>query len=358
MLEGINPRFIEIGLVKIGKLGPERMSKNNVKYNPPVKLDHFIITSRKRGDDGNFIENKSIMDRLKNGAPGNGVGLNKKGDIVKLPISLLYNNPDMNFVTKYSAFQGKKSVCSSNDGKIGYRLVKEGIEQVQCRCDWLNPAIKTRHPDTGKTVQCKPNGRLSMIIRGMKQIGGAFTFRTTSYNTISSIMGSMLYIADRTNGLLAGLDLQLVVYKQTVYDHEGKPNDANIVSIIFPGDMNDLRNQAMIEYKNATGYLEYRKKVEENGIKTDIMSKDEEDSYMAEEFYPESEFDEDDSHSEDMDHELPPEQNKSKDDPITYLKAVYDVMPDEVEKVCKDLGLDFSKITVEDAVKILDEMQG
>ena len=51
-----NLRLAPIGKIKIGRKGEERTSGGGGKYRLPEKLDHFLITTRARGADDNFME--------------------------------------------------------------------------------------------------------------------------------------------------------------------------------------------------------------------------------------------------------------------------------------------------------------
>ena len=45
MIKGLTPRFAEVGKIKIGGKGKQTTSANGKKFNPPVRFDHFVVTT-------------------------------------------------------------------------------------------------------------------------------------------------------------------------------------------------------------------------------------------------------------------------------------------------------------------------
>jgi len=349
MLAGITPRFIEIGLIKIGELGEERVSRSGNAWRVPKKLDHFIITSKERGPDGNFVKRDDIMGALRSGAPANGARVNKDGNLVGIPIQLLYNTPSLNLFARYAAFDKKRCVCSSGDGITGKRVLKNGkTEDVGCMCEWLTV------PGDDGTRRCKPNGKLSVVIRGIRQVGGCFTLRTTSWNTISSIYGSLVYIESITSGVLSGINFQLVVFPQSVVSPDGKQQTAQIVSIVYPGTVDELRKSALVEFENSAAYIAHKRRFEAKIMESDMAAiefRSADDDAIAEEFYPESEssVSPDDSVSN---------ANVGKSQSQIHASAIRTAMPEEYGATCASLGIDPSSEPSEaDAVKLLSAME-
>src|SRR3954464_7329989 len=106
-IKNLFPQLPERGKIKIGKKGPVRQSGGGRDFQPPVKLDHFIVTSLTRGEDGNFLPDKAIMDKL---GP----------KPTEIPIRLIYDDPTLNFPTRYACYIGRALWCSG-DGEVAVR---------------------------------------------------------------------------------------------------------------------------------------------------------------------------------------------------------------------------------------------
>jgi len=65
MIKNLTPGLPEVGKIKIGYKGEEMTSKGGKRFQPPKKLDHFLITGLERGADGNFLRNEEYFDILR-----------------------------------------------------------------------------------------------------------------------------------------------------------------------------------------------------------------------------------------------------------------------------------------------------
>jgi len=105
------------------------------------------------------------------------------------------------------------------------------------------------NPDTCtvfKAKKCKPNGILSVILKDAPQLGGVYKFRTTSFNSIRSILSSMFFIQSLTGGILANIPLKMTISPMSV-NPVGSPTAQTIfvVNLIYPGNVDDLRKQTL-----------------------------------------------------------------------------------------------------------------
>lgn len=169
MIKGLVPSLPERGKIKIGMKGATIRSRRGVDFQPPQKLDHFVVTTLERGKDGNFLPDAALMERL--------------GDKpTEIPVRLLYDDPTLNFPTRLACFVGRTLWCAG-DGETATRLTElpaqvEGdrVElkphQVSCPCHRQDPAY------TGRD-KCKMNGALNVLIDGAGGLGGVWKFRTT-----------------------------------------------------------------------------------------------------------------------------------------------------------------------------------
>lgn len=222
MIQNLLPGLPERGKIKIGVKGREVTSKRGNAFQPPQKLDHFVVTTLERGPDGNFVRDEAIHAKL--------------GDKpTRIPILLLYNDIELNFQSRYACFQGRKVWCSG-DGDKAHRLNRDGkgTGLVDCTCE----RIEWDYPGQDK---CKFNGTLSMMIQGAGGLGGVWKFRTTSVNSVRNLTGSMQLIKAASGGLLAGLPLDLVLTPKAAILPDGKQSTVYVVSVEFAGTVDELR---------------------------------------------------------------------------------------------------------------------
>lgn len=224
MIKGMQPALKEIGKIKIGRKGEK---KTGTGYRLPEKFDHFEITTVLRDQNGNLIPD-TIMKQL---------GESPK----ELSVMLLYNDPTLNFTTRYNEYKGGKCMCQG-DG-VDARTI-EG-EKIEC------------NPDTCPKFQqkkCKPNGILSVILTDSPRLGGVYKFRTTSYNSIRSILSSLFFIRSLTGGVLAMIPLKLTVTPQTVQPRDSQTAQTiYVVNIEFAGTAQQLLEKTVEVSKFQTG---------------------------------------------------------------------------------------------------------
>lgn len=223
-IKGLSPALPERGKIKIGERGEVRKAKNGNDYQLPMKLDHFKITTLEVGKDGNFnvdeVAHKTLGEKP-----------------TEIPVTLIYDDPDLNFPSRYASYDGRKLYCSG-DGENAQRLNDDGKghKTVACTCPLQDPAY------TGAR-KCKMNGSLSVLINGVSGVGGVYKFRTTSYNTIVGILSTMSFLRTLTGGPLAGIPLKLVVRPKQATAPDGKQQTIYVVGLEYAGDMSDLQKK-------------------------------------------------------------------------------------------------------------------
>jgi hypothetical protein len=172
-----------------------------------------------RGADGNFLRDEAIHAVL--------------GDKpTEIPIRLLYDDPAINFPSRYACFVGRSLFCAG-DGETAVRQINGMGATVECTCERADLAY-------GGTDKCKMNGALSVMIDGVGGLGGVWKFRTTSYNSILGIMSSLSFLRSVTGGPLAGLPLKLVIREKQGVTPKGEPVTIFVVAVEFAGDLSEL----------------------------------------------------------------------------------------------------------------------
>ncbi len=184
-IKGLTPRLAECGKIKIGGKGDEKTSKYGKKMRLPEKYDHFVVTTMMKNEKDDFVQDPTIMGIL--------------GDKpTVIPVRLPYDDPSLNFPTSYACYESAACKCRG-DGEVA--VTAEG-ETVEC-----NPETCPNYA----AKKCKVTGVLSVMLDDAPRVGGVYKLRTTSWNTINNLTASMEFIRGLTNGILAGLPLDLTL---------------------------------------------------------------------------------------------------------------------------------------------------
>lgn len=276
MIKNLTPSLPEVGKIKIGFKGAEITSKQGKKFQPPNKLDHFIITGLERGPDGNFLINKEIHSK---------VGEKPK----ELDVRLLYDDPNLNFLTRYACYSGTKLWCTG-DGEAASRLTGENgnRQTVKCPCEHLDSDYKSG-------PKCKPSGVLSVMLDESPIVGGVWKLRTTSFNSVTNILSSMAMISRITGGVLAGIPLKLTFGKKTTkVPGTEQQTTIPIIGLVYKGSVRELAESGQ---KTALEFAGYRKRIEyiediarkqlDKEMGLGIYTEAETDEDIVAEFYPE-----------------------------------------------------------------------
>lgn len=248
-IKNLVPQLAERGKIKIGGLGDERKKQGKDEtYRLPVKYDYFLITTVQRDTAGRLLPDTALMDRLKQ-AQGSAQKL------VEIPVRLLYDDIDLNFLTRYSCYVGNRCWCTG-DGEKAERLnEKNKYEPVTCcPCERSGPL----YPNKDK---CKIMGTFQVLIEGVDRIGGVWKFRSTSWNTVTGILSSLALIKTITGGPLAGIPLWMVLSPKTVtIPGSGQSMVVYVVSLEYRGPETQL---VELGYEIARKRLEHRVKMEQ-----------------------------------------------------------------------------------------------
>ena len=244
MIKNFIPRLAERGRIKIGEKGELKTSQGGKQFSQPKKLDHMVVTTMQRDAAGRLLPDTELMGRLHPGG----------GKITEIPVRLLYDDPDLNFFTRYAYYQGSRCWCSG-DGETAQRLTGENgkYAPVPCPCEKQDPMYQGPH-------KCKTLGTLQVLIEGVNRVGGVWSFRTTSWNSVNAILSSMALIKTISGGPLAGIPLVMVLSPKTVtIPMTGQSMVVFIVSLEYRGTESEL---ADLGYEIARRRIENRVKME------------------------------------------------------------------------------------------------
>jgi hypothetical protein len=267
MIKNLPPHLNEYGCIKIGVKGAHTTSASGKEFRLPQKLDHFLLTTTEKNEAGDYIVDTALMDRIKES--GTGI-VNDNGNLVGIPVRLLYDDIESNFPTRYACYAGNKLSCYG-DGEVSNKRIDDYKKDHPCPCNRLDP-------DYDGDQKCKANGRLTCMIDEAGFFGQAHVFRTTSINSVKGIWGGMELIKVATKGRLAGIPLML-----TLSAKHTSNGAVYVVSICFNGTMEALRDSV---HELAVKEKVYLLETHNQHLITEPGSEDEQD--FIEEFYPDT----------------------------------------------------------------------
>ena len=276
LLKNFIPGLPERGKIKIGEKGQWKTSQGGKQFQAPMKLDHFRITTMERETEqagGNFCSDLAMHKKFGERP-------------VAIPVILMFDDIALNFQCRMTCYKGKTRWCSG-DGDAAFRLkdmAKPEYTTVDCPCE--RSAFDYKGPE-----KCKTTGKLSVIIEGAEVVGGVWTFRTTSWNSVQSIYSSLILIKRITGGPLAGIPLMMTLSPKTATTPEGASTKVYIVSIEYRGTPQALRGEGLkvlsegVEHRARLELMEHQ--IEEMIQKDMALGGDaESDAEFTEEFYP------------------------------------------------------------------------
>lgn len=214
MLKGLALTPPVIGRIAIGRV----VEKSGRRL--PEKDDEFTLTSQVQNKEGWVLHPLDAQLRKESGAKLRGI-----------PVRLLFDDPDLSLRANYTMFDRAtgRPLCVG-DGESCKRVTLSGMQSLPCP----SPAVCALAQDGN----CKPYGRLHVRIdaegdepadadagrgagtgAGGDELG-SFVFRTTGFNSIRTLSARLRYLFAVSGGLLAGLPLELRLRgKSTTLSH-------------------------------------------------------------------------------------------------------------------------------------------
>jgi len=220
--ELLAPRLPVLGAIKIGLLGDKRTSGGGSEFQLPKKLDCFRIVTRTRGEDGNFLLDEAVHREI--------------GDRpMELDVRLPFDTRAQNLYAQMLQYSGRTRVrqCDGRECLDPRTAVNSICERAQ-----------------GKRCQCKPYARLSVILEAAPTFGGVYVYRTTSWESTSS-MQTVLEMLSKELGSLRGLPMKMVLTPAEVRFSDGsggeKTSTAYKVALVLRASFDEART-AMLDF--------------------------------------------------------------------------------------------------------------
>ena len=268
--KGLGGYLMPVGNIKIGQKGEERTSgtgDKKKKWRLPVKLGHFIVTTTERGDDGNFLLDEAVMEKIGNAKP------------MFIRVRFPFDDPRLIFQTSYQMYDGKKLKCEGN-GEKAERKDKDGkITEGTCAGNECQFMIDKK---------CKPSGRLACHLPDSPHYGGIYMFRTHGWNSVGGIIKALDDYHGQTGKILQGLPFRLVFTKKATEEFGNVP----VVVLVMDGiELTAMRALARAEHKDRLEFGIDIKQIEHKAVESGVLEDRDNPEDVAEEFYAEIEDD-------------------------------------------------------------------
>lgn len=196
----------------------------------PIRDDHFGITTLVQNKSDRTWEAHPLEEKLKKA--------NEK--LVAIPVTIAYNDPNLNLQNRYSAFDNKtgRVLCAGN-GEKARRSTSEGVQNMDCP-----------RPEAcryGQDQRCKSMSRAYFRVEGAEDELGVFALRTTSWNSLSALGTRLSQLNGLTQGRIAGMPMMLVM--------KGKTSAASFRDIFYFADLITRPGQSLMQaVKHAHDY--------------------------------------------------------------------------------------------------------
>ena len=253
----IGQRPLELGKIKIGGKGEKKRTSGGKDMRLPTRFDHFKVTTRIRGDDENFERDEAVHEKI---------GDEPRELLIRLP----FNTSEECFHSRMVKYEGRKRVREC-----------DGETMVNRQTGAEGPCSRMT---TGK-CDCKPSGRFPVILEAADQFGGYYTYRTTSYESISSIQTTLAMLEEQF-GSLRGLPLKLVLYPAEDSYGDGKVSTNWKVGVVLAIAWEEARAIAL-EFHRANQIAAREVRQLAAGVRGDLDDDDDADeAHIADEFHP------------------------------------------------------------------------
>lgn len=199
MIKGLSITPPVLGRISIGRT----VERNGKRL--PEKDDQFTITSQVQSREGWLLH--PLDEVLRKSSPN--------GKLRAIPVTLLFNDPDLNLRAEYSMFDRTtgRPMCVGN-GETCRRVTANGVQTLPCP--------STDSCEMAQGGACRPYGRLNVKLGEDDELG-TFVFRTTGYNSIRTLAARLHYFRAISGNLLACLPLELRLRGKSTTQSRGTP---------------------------------------------------------------------------------------------------------------------------------------
>jgi hypothetical protein len=258
----LRPRPQELGKIKIGGKGAEREKKGGGTFQIPQKYDHFVVTTRVRGPDGNFVKDEAIHSNPLVGEKP-----------VVLDAVLMYPDVEDNFSSAMVQYNGKKRIIEC-DGEEMHDLIKGDCQACP--------------RSLGGTCACKPYSRLHVQLMASPYTAGYHVYRTTGWESTNNIQTALEEIYAMF-GTLFRAPVRLMLYpSEDTYEEKGvtKTSQSYKVGLVLAMGMDEV-SRLMVDAARQLGETRRELRMLAGEVVADLDQRDrDEDPDIADDFFP------------------------------------------------------------------------
>ena len=231
--------LVQLGAVKIGRK-EERVRKtaSGNEWRAPEKLDHFLVTTMQKAENGDYVVDEVLMNQLLQ-------QYGKDGKLTEIPIRLLSDNIEDVMQSSFCWYGGKTISARSDGVKVTwytnpktFRKLPEPITE-----DWKPEMLELKNGD--KPI-FKLHSNLSFVIAANEsRWGGVYRLRTTSIISFRQLHSSLVMLSQLTGGVLINMPIMLVMRPMQV-SPDGKATTIYVVHAeLRGGDMRQVQQLAL-----------------------------------------------------------------------------------------------------------------
>lgn len=143
---------------------------------------------------------------------------NAEKKLRSIPVTLMYNNPELNIQANYSAFESStgRPVCVG-DGVKARRYSQQDNKTDDVDCSG------PQYCQFAKVYRCKLHARLNVQIEGQDDPMGCFIFRTSGYNSVRTLIYKLQGYYSLFGGKLRGIPFNLIMRAKSTAQSMGQP---------------------------------------------------------------------------------------------------------------------------------------
>lgn len=281
----------------------------------PEKLDHFRIVAK--NEKGDWVEDIALQDKLIKAycreIKGEGNEPSRMSKLREFDIVFLEDPPQVTlpngavsydleglFRTELALWTATERKCFGN-GRDAQRSITMVTKEEAAAAGPNGRYVKWTKCGDGcpefESGVCKPTAALNFIFKDNPIMGSVANFKTTSFESIQRIQGSLMQILQTTGGRLRGIPLKIVLRpgKTTYTDKDGKRTKGNafFVNIEFRHDdwaklVPQLMEQSANYALNVKRPALLTEHVDQDEIDIDPGSELDQAREMSSEFYPQN----------------------------------------------------------------------
>jgi len=152
--------------------------------------------------------------------------------LVAIPITIAYNDPNLNLNNRFSTFDNKtgRVLCAGNGDKAR-RSTDQGVLNIDCP--------RPEACQYGQAQRCKSMNRAYFRIEGSADELGVHVLHTTSWNSLSALGTRLSQLHGLTQGVMAGMPMMLVM--------KGKTTTASFRDIFYFADLVTRPGQTLLQ---------------------------------------------------------------------------------------------------------------